>query len=224
MHEIGVREVAHIAGFTFNVETIYMTWLTMAIILVIAFLATRGLKLVPSGWQNAIEMVITALHGQIDATMGERGRMLAPLIIALFMFLLVANWIGLIPTLSSPTNDLNTTLGLALMVVVMLHVLGLYFKGMGYIKHFFQPVPVFVIINAIEEVAKPITLAFRLFGNILAGEILITILLILMPVWMPVPSVIWLAFSIFVGGVQAFIFTMLSMAYLSNGVKKDEHH
>ncbi len=224
MHEIGVREVAHIAGFTFNVETIYMTWLTMAIILVIAFLATRGLKMVPSGWQNAIEMVITALHGQIDATMGERGRMLAPLIIALFMFLLVGNWIGLIPTLASPTNDLNTTLGLALMVVVMLHVLGLYFKGMGYIKHFFQPVPVFVIINAIEEVAKPITLAFRLFGNILAGEILITILLILMPVWMPVPSVIWLAFSIFVGGVQAFIFTMLSMAYLSNGVKKDEHH
>ena len=108
MHEIGVREVAHIAGFTFNVETIYMTWLTMAIILVIAFMATRGLKMVPSGWQNAIEMVITALHGQIDATMGERGRMLAPLIIALFMFLLVGNWIGLIPTLASPTTSLRT--------------------------------------------------------------------------------------------------------------------
>ncbi|MGL6017011.1 MAG: F0F1 ATP synthase subunit A, partial [Selenomonadaceae bacterium] len=117
----------------------------------------------------------------------------------------------------------NTTLGLALLVVVMLHVLGLYFKGMGYIKHFFQPVAPFVIINMIEEVAKPITLAFRLFGNILAGEILIIILLKLMPIWMPVPSVIWLAFSIFVGGVQAFIFTMLSMAYLANGVKHDDH-
>jgi F-type H+-transporting ATPase subunit a len=223
MHEIGVREVAHVAGLTFNVETLYMTWLTMAVILLLAFLATRSLKLVPSGWQNLIEMVITALHEQIDATMGERGRMLAPMMIALFLFLLVANWIGLVPTLSSPTNDLNTTLGLALLVVVMLHVLGLYFKGMGYIKHFFQPVAPFVIINMIEEVAKPITLAFRLFGNILAGEILIIILLKLMPIWMPVPSVIWLAFSIFVGGVQAFIFTMLSMAYLANGVKHDDH-
>jgi len=202
MHEIGVREVAHVAGLTFNVETLYMTWLTMAVILLLAFLATRSLKLVPSGWQNLIEMVITALHEQIDATMGERGRMLAPMMIALFLFLLVANWIGLVPTLSSPTNDLNTTLGLALLVVVMLHVLGLYFKGMGYIKHFFQPVAPFVIINMIEEVAKPITLAFRLFGNILAGEILIIILLKLMPIWMPVPSVIWLAFSIFVGGYR----------------------
>lgn len=222
MHEIGVREVVQFAGLTFNVETLIMTWITMAVVILIAFLATRNLRLVPTGWQNAIEMVVTALHGQIDATMGPRGRMLAPLIISLFLFLLVSNWLGLIPTLSSPTNDLNTTLGLALMVIVMLHVMGVYFKGMHYIKHFFQPVPVFVVINAIEEVAKPITLAFRLFGNILAGEILIIILLKLMPIWMPIPSVIWLAFSIFVGGVQAFIFTMLSMAYLANAVKEDE--
>ena len=223
MHEIGVREVVQFAGLTFNVETLIMTWITMAVVILIAFLATRNLRLVPTGWQNAIEMVVTALHGQIDATMGPRGRMLAPLIISLFLFLLVSNWLGLIPTLSSPTNDLNTTLGLALMVIVMLHVMGVYFKGMHYIKHFFQPVPVFVVINAIEEVAKPITLAFRLFGNILAGEILIIILLKLMPIWMPVPSVIWLAFSIFIGGVQAFIFTMLSMAYLSNAVGGDGH-
>ena len=222
MHEIGVREVVQFAGLTFNVETLIMTWITMAVVILIAFLATRNLRLVPTGWQNAIEMVVTALHGQIDATMGPRGRMLAPLIISLFLFLLVSNWLGLIPTLSSPTNDLNTTLGLALMVIVMLHVMGVYFKGMHYIKHFFQPVPVFVVINAIEEVAKPITLAFRLFGNILAGEILIIILLQLMPIWMPVPSVIWLAFSIFIGGVQAFIFTMLSMAYFASAVKEDE--
>ena len=221
MHEIGVREVVQFAGLTFNVETLIMTWITMAVVILIAFLATRNLRLVPTGWQNAIEMVVTALHGQIDATMGPRGRMLAPLIISLFLFLLVSNWLGLIPTLSSPTNDLNTTLGLALMVIVMLHVMGVYFKGMHDIKHFFQPVPVFVVINAIEEVAKPITLAFRLFGNILAGEILIIILLKLMPIWMPIPSVIWLAFSIFIGGVQAFIFTMLSMAYLANAVRED---
>ncbi|MBQ7477786.1 MAG: F0F1 ATP synthase subunit A [Selenomonadaceae bacterium] len=222
MHEIGVREVVQFAGWTFNWETLVMTWITMAIVILIAILATRNLKMVPSGWQNVVEMVITGLHSQIDVTMGKRGRTLAPLIITLFLFLLISNWLGLIPQMASPTNDLNTTLGLALLIIVMVHCLGLYFKGGHYIAHFFQPVPVFVIINAIEEVAKPITLAFRLFGNILAGEILIIILLKLMPIWMPIPSVIWLAFSIFIGGVQAFIFTMLSMAYLSNAVK-DEH-
>ena len=106
----------------------------------------------------------------------------------------------------------------------MLHVLGLYYKGFNYIKHFFQPVAPFVIINLIEEIAKPITLAFRLFGNILAGEILIIILLLLVPIWMPVPSVVWLAFSLFIGAVQAFIFTMLSMSYLANAMKDDENH
>ena len=112
--------------------------------------------------------------------------------------------------------------GLALLVIVMVHVLGVARKGGHYIGHFFKPTPIFVIINAIEEIAKPITLSFRLFGNILAGEILIIILLKLMPIWMPVPSVIWLAFSIFIGAVQAFIFTMLSMAYFANAVKEDE--
>ena len=223
MHEIGVREVVQFAGLPFNWETLEMTWITMAIVLVIAFLATRNLKLVPSGWQNVVEMVVTALGEQSETMLGKRGRFLSPFIVTLFLFLLVSNWVGLVPTMASPTNDLNTTLGLALLVICMVHVLGVYMKGGHYIAHFFQPTPVFVIINAIEEVAKPITLAFRLFGNILAGEILIIVLLKLMPIWMPVPSVLWLAFSIFIGGVQAVIFTMLSMAYLANAVKEDEH-
>ena len=222
MHEIGVREVVQFAGFTFNWETLVMTWITMVIVLLIAVLATRNLQMVPTGWQNVVEAIVVWLHEQIDATMGKNGRFLAPFVVSLFMFLLVSNWLGLIPKMASPTNDLNTTLGLALLVIVMVHGLGLYMKGGHYIAHFFQPTPVFVIINAIEEVAKPITLAFRLFGNILAGEILIIILLQLMPIWMPIPSVIWLAFSIFIGGVQAFIFTMLSMAYLANAVKSEE--
>lgn len=222
MHEIGAHKVAQVAGFTFNMDTLYMTWLTMAVVTLIAFLATRNLKLIPTGWQNALEIVFTGFLDQIDATMGPKGRKLAPLLISLFLFVLVSNWLGLVPTLTSPTNDINTTLGLALMVVMLLHILGLYFKGMGYIKHFFKPFAPFVIINIIEEIAKPITLAFRLFGNILAGEILIVILLQL-ATWWVFPSVVWLAFSIFVGLVQAFIFTMLSMSYLANAVKEDHH-
>ena len=220
MHEIGVRETVNWFGLTFNIETLHMTWITMLIVGVIACLAVRNLQAVPRGWQNFVEMVILWLHDQIDAMMGSRGRFLAPFIVTLFLFILTSNLLGLVPTMASPTNDLNTTLGLALLVIVMVHVLGLYFKGTHYIAHFFQPVPVFVVINAIEEIAKPITLAFRLFGNILAGEILIIVLLKLMPIWMPIPSVLWLAFSIFIGGVQAVIFTMLSTAYLANAIKE----
>ena len=215
------RGVTHFMGFTFNMETLTMTWLAMAITLIIAYLAVRNMKLVPHGWQNVVEMVVEGLHAQMRGTMGKNGQFLAPFIISLFMFLFVSNWLGLFPTLASPTNDLNTTLGLALLVIAMVHVLGVYKKGGHYIAHFFKPTPIFFVINAVEEFSKPITLAFRLFGNILAGEIMIIILLKLVPIWMPIPSVAWLAFSMFIGVVQAFIFTMLSMAYLANAVKDE---
>ncbi len=223
MGEIGEREIVQLCGLSFNKETILMTWLAMAVVILISALATRNLKIVPTTWQNIVEMIVVWLHGQIDAMMGRRGRMLAPFIVSLFMFLLVSNWLGLIPHLASPTNDINTTLGLALLVICLVHVLGLYYKGMHYIAHFFQPFKIFILINLIEEIAKPITLAFRLFGNILAGEILIIVLLQLVPWWMPIPSVLWLMFSIFIGVVQAVVFTMLSSAYLSNVVKEEGH-
>lgn len=222
-HEIGTHKLAHVAGLTFHMDTLYMTWLAMAIVILIAYLATRRLTLVPSRWQNALEMVVTAILGQMDETMGPKGRKLAPLIITLFLFLLIANWLGLVPGFSSPTNDLNTTFGLALMVVTLVHVLAIVHKGpKAWIKHFFEPYIPFVIINLIEEVARPVTLAFRLFGNILAGEILILILGVLVPKWIPIPNIVWLGFSVFVGAIQAFIFTMLSITFISNSLK--DHH
>jgi F-type H+-transporting ATPase subunit a len=220
-HEIGVHKLAQFAGLTFNIDTLYMTWLSMAIVIGIAYLATRRLSLVPGGWQNILEMAVTALLDQIESTMGAKGKRLAPLIITLFLFLLISNWQGLIPGLTSPTSDLNTTLGLALMVITLVHVLGIINKGpLNYLKHFFQPYLPFVVINIIEELAKPITLSFRLFGNILAGEVLIIILGLLVPYFVPT---LWLAFSVFVGIIQAFIFTMLSMSYLANSVQNDHH-
>ena len=220
-HEIGAHKLAHFAGLTFHLDTLIMTWLTMGIIILLAVVATRNLKMKPQGWQNFLEMVIDALLEQIDANMGPRGRKLAPLVITLFLFLVVGNELGLIPGFTSPTSDLNTTLGLALMIVVLVHILGVMNKGpVRYFKHFFEPYVPFVIINIIEELAKPITLSFRLFGNILAGEILLLILGMLVPYVVPTA---WLAFSVFVGVVQAFIFTMLSISYLSNSLA-DTHH
>jgi len=220
-HEIGSHKLAHLAGLTFNLDTLYMTWLTMAIVIVLAVLATRRLTIVPGGCQNALELVVTALLDQIEETMGPRGKTVAPLIITLFLFLVVGNEQGLIPGLTSPTADLNTTLGLALMIVMLVHIVGAYNKGpVRYFKHFFEPYVPFVIINIVEEVAKPMTLAFRLFGNILAGEILLIILGLLVPYLIPT---VWLGFSVFVGVVQAFIFTILSMSYLSNSLQESHH-
>lgn len=220
MEHIGVRETVKFLGLTFNWETLCMTWLAMGIVILFSALAVRTIKLVPSPSQSFLELIFTWLYDQLVAMMGsKRAPIFAPFILSLFLFLLVSNLLGLIPFLVSPTNDLNTTLGLAILVITLVHFFGLYFKGGHYIAHFFQPVAPFVVINLIEEIAKPVTLAFRLFGNILAGEILIIVLLHLVPIWMPIPSVLWLLFSIFISCVHAVIFTMLSMAYLSNAVK-----
>jgi F-type H+-transporting ATPase subunit a len=193
----------------------------MLAVIIFASLAVRKLTVVPTGAQNMLEIVISWLENQAAQMMGRRAAIYAPLITALFIFLLSSNLLGLIPFLESPTNDLNTTLALALMIIAVVHISGLYFKGTHYIAHFFKPFAPFVIINMIEELAKPITLSFRLFGNILAGEILIIVLLHLVPIWMPVPSVLWLGFSIFISCVHAVIFTMLSMAYIGNSIKEE---
>ena len=221
MHQIGVREVVEIGGFHFNAETILMTWITMAIVILIAVLATRHLKEVPVGWQNAVEAIVGLLQGQMDAIIGPEGRFLAPLFITLFLFLLISNWLGLCPGMASPTNDLNTTLGMAVMMSLVIHGVGLARQGIGHLHHFVEPFAPFILVNLIEEMSRPATLAFRLFGNILAGEVLIIILLQLIP-WYAnwAPSCIWLMFSIFVGVIQAFVFTMLSITYITPSV----HH
>ncbi|CUH95490.1 putative membrane protein [Propionispora sp. 2/2-37] len=220
-HEIGAHKLAHIAGLTFNMDTLYMTWLTMAFIILIAVLAVRKRSMIPRGWQNVLEMTITALLDQLESTVGPKGLKLAPLIITLFLFLLFSNWLGLIPGFTSPTNDLNTALGLALMIVILVHATGIINKGIiKHLKHFIEPNPFFLPINLVEEIAKPVTLSFRLFGNIMAGEILLLILGMLVPYFVPT---LWLAFSVVVGIIQAFIFTMLAMSYLSSSLK-DEHH
>ncbi|MCX7780486.1 MAG: F0F1 ATP synthase subunit A, partial [Negativicutes bacterium] len=109
---IGAHKLGHFAGLAFNLDTLYMTWLTMAIVLLIAFLATRNLAVVPhSKWQNFVELIVVGLLDQIESSIGPKGKKIAPLLITLFMFLLLANWLGLVPGFTSPTNDINTTLG-----------------------------------------------------------------------------------------------------------------
>lgn len=218
----GHHTIVHMWGMAFNMDTIYMTWLTFGIIFVISFLATRHTKMVPSGVQNVVETIMEALEGQMKTSLGKHFGSVSALLFTFFFFILISNELGLLPSphiLKSPTSDLNTAFALSLASMVIVWTVGIKVKGIGYFKHFFKPYSVFIIINLIEEISKPITLAFRLFGNIIAGEILTELLYSMVPYG---PPIIWIAFSIVVGIVQAFVFTILTSSYLGM-VVGDEH-
>ncbi len=216
----GTHVVTELFGMQVNLDTIFTTWLAAIIVILVTLAATRGRAMVPSGVQNAVEMLVEALCNQFQDNIGHKYRQVATWLLTLFLFIFTSNQIGLLPTnhlTASPTNDVNTTLGLAIASSLAIHFYFIKNKGVGHwLGHFFKPFSVFVIMNLVEEVARPITLAMRLFGNILAGEILLEVLYALAPWLVPM---IWIGFSLFVGAVQAYIFTTLVSIYLKESVE-----
>ena len=212
----GHHMVVQLLGMNVNMDTIYLTWVAAALVIIVTVLATRQRAMVPSGLQNAMEMVIEGLLSQFKETLGPKYGQVVSVLLTMFFFILFANEMGMLPTdglLASPTNDLNTTVALALVSSFLVHAMALKNKGSKkHFKHFFEPFVPFVIINLMEEITKPLTLAFRLFGNILAGEILMEVLYFLVPAGIPM---IWLLFSLVIGLIQAFIFTILTTSYLA---------
>lgn len=212
----GHHWVVQILGMNVNMDTIMLTWLTAVLVIIVTVAATRKRSLVPSGIQNGMEIIIEALLAQFKETLGPKYSQVVSVLLTMFLFILFANELGLLPSphvLASPTNDLNTTAALALISAVMVHVMALKNQGVKkHFQHFFKPFAPFVVINILEEFTKPLTLAFRLFGNILAGEILLEVLYFLVP---PVVPIIWLIFSLAIGLIQAFIFTILTTSYLA---------
>lgn len=212
----------------FNVKTLVMTWIVMILVAIFAMAATRNMSLKrPTGAQNVLEMIFDGIRGLVNDNMDpKKGAALVSIVVTYFIFILFSNLIGLIPTFSSPTADYNTTLALALCTFALIYIFGIKYKGLGYFKHYLKPYVFFLPITIIEDFSKPITLTFRLYGNIYGGEVLIAVLLGLLGGWIHVfggfiASVVWLSFSIFVGFIQAFIFTMLSIAYVSQAVAND---
>lgn len=212
----------------FNPKTMIMTWVVMILVAVFGVAATRNMSIRrPRGAQNVLEMIFEFIRGLVNDNMDpKKGTHVLSVVVTYFIFILFSNLIGLVPTLGSPTADYNTTFALALCTFFLIYYFGIRFKGLGYFKHYVKPFVFFLPITIIEDLSKPITLAFRLYGNIYAGEVLIIVLLGLIAGWGHflggfVASVIWLAFSIFVGFIQAFIFTMLSIAYISTAVAEE---
>lgn len=200
-------------GIVINMQTMYMTWIAMAIVFVLFFIVSRNPKLVPSGLQNVMEMFIDFLDGMMNQNLGEKGRKyMASFIITLFMFILVSNEIGMLPQVgvhwTSPTNDINTCFALSLLIALSAYIVGVIRQGIGHFKHFVSPSKAFLPLHILDAITKPLTMALRLFGNILAGEILLIVLYQLSP-WI-IPE-FWVMFSLFIGFVQAFIFTILAL-------------
>ncbi|MGB5822504.1 MAG: F0F1 ATP synthase subunit A [Proteocatella sp.] len=212
-------------------ETITTTWIIMAILILGSIILTKNLKRIPSGMQNTIELLVNTVYKLTEETMGNDKVGFAPYIGTLMMYLAVANLIGLLG-IRPPTADLNMTLALALITFFMIHFNGIRKKGIfGYLKGFTEPFILLTPINLIGEIATPISLSFRLFGNIVGGSIIMALVYAalasfstaLLGIDIPilqvgVPAVLHVYFDVFSGLLQTFIFAMLTMVFVSGAM------
>jgi F-type H+-transporting ATPase subunit a len=221
----------------FNLSSILMVIITALIVLLIAVLCTRRLSVRPAGAQNFIEWIFDFTRGIINSNMDwGRGARFHFLAVTLLLFIFVANMLGLPFSVvtghtlwwKSPTADATVTLTLSTMIILLTHYYGIKMRGAGnYFKSFAQPVWFMVPFKIIEEFSSTLTLGLRLYGNIFAGEVLLGLLSgiaaggLLGFFGAAIPMIIWQAFSIFVGSIQAYIFVMLSMVYMSHKVSED---
>ena len=210
-----------IAGFPIK-STVTTTWIIMAVLAIFSWFATRDLKEEPEpgSIQNVVESLVEAMRGLVESTMGSGMEKFTPYIGTLMIYLTIANLIGIVPGrnilhLYTPTADLNTTLALAAITFFNIHYFGVKSKGIGtYLKDYFEPLPFMFPLNVIGNLADPMSLAFRLFGNMLGGSVVIMGLLYAV-VGIGIPGIADLYFNVFAGVLQAFIFTMLTMTYIS---------
>ncbi len=203
-------------NMVFNLDAIMYTWIVMLLILVFGILSTRKRGVIPNPFQIFGELFVTILYDLTEDALGkEMGKKYAPLICALFMFLLLCNWIGIIPHLEEPTKDLNTPLSLGVMGFCIAHYVGIKTKGFkAYIKEYFEPFFIMMPLNLIGELAKIVSISFRLFGNIMGGAIIILVVSYL-TYSILLPPLLNAFFGLFVGAIQAFVFTMLTVVYIS---------
>lgn len=207
-------------NLTFNLETIAMTWIVIALLLTFGFLAARK-KGIASGTTRVLgELVYSIFYSLTEDALGkEKAKTYGPLICALFLFLITSNWLGIIPHLEEPTKDLNTPLGLGVMGFAIAHHAGIRSKGLKrYAKEYFEPMFFMMPLNLIGELAKVVSVSFRLFGNIMGGSIIILVVSHLV-YSMILPPFLNAFFGLFVGAIQAFVFTMLTLVYISVQVK-----
>ncbi|MBI3342006.1 F0F1 ATP synthase subunit A [Candidatus Curtissbacteria bacterium] len=222
-------------------NTFVTTWLVTLILIGFAFIATRKVALIPSPLQNFAEFLVESLYNMVQSVAGEKTKVFFPIVASFFFFIIVGNYLGLlpgagtigyyegkhfVPFFRSINSDLNTTLALALVSVITTHYLAIKYLGLGaYLKKWFPLNPIMLFVGLIElagEFTKVISLSFRLFGNVYAGEsVLDTASHKLFAFIVPIP---FLSLEIIVGFVQALVFSMLTLAFMVLLTEKHEAH
>jgi len=232
-----IENVFGIPWLSVNLSNVLMIIVTSAIVFILSVLGARKLQMKPTGAQNVMEWILDFVKGIVnDAMDWKTGKTFLPLAITLFTFILVGNLLGVMTTIiyngevwwTSPTADPGIALTLSSMVIILSHYYGLKLRGTKhYVKGYFTPVWFLFPIKLIEEFANTLTLGLRLFGNMFAGGVLLTLLVglatsgILGFIGGAIPFLAWQGFSVFIGGIQAFIFTVLSMVYISDKVSEE---
>jgi len=218
--EVGEHLQWHVLGLAINADTVISTVIAAVIVIGVGlYLAAKATAKVPSGLQLAFETVTGQVERQVESNVGIRtAPFVVPLAIALFFFILISNWIAILPHawdeyVRPPTADVNLTFSLALFVMIMVWATGIRVKGKSYFKHFVQPYPAMLPLNVMEELTKPVTLALRLFGNILSGTVMVSVIGLLPAAILWGPTTVWKLFDLFIGILQALIFALLTIIY-----------
>ena len=228
--EVGHHITGQLFGMTFNVDTIWSTAIAGGIVCLLGFWIARSASAThPSRPQLAWEMIVSYVQREVEDTLGKTQRFVIQLAVALFTFILISNWLELIPTehkIPAPTADVNLTYALALLVIVGVHVYSFRQRGVrGYFKSYAHGPAILVPLTVIEEIVKPFTLALRLFGNIFAGGIMVSIIGLIPIYAFWGPNILWKLFDMFIGLIQAFIFALLTVIYFGMaGDTHDESH
>ena len=225
--EIGTHFYWEIGPLSMHGQVFLVSWFVIILLLGASFLGTQSINQIPESWQNFMETVVEFTSDIAKGQLGESFyRPWVPFVSTLFLFILGCNWAGaLIPwkvislpegELAAPTNDINTTVALALLVSVTYFYAGIRKKGLGYFGRYLQPTPILLPINILEDFTKPLSLSFRLFGNTLADELTISVITLLVPLFIPLPI---MGLGIFASSVQALIFSTLAAAYIAEAVE-----
>jgi len=232
--EIRNRAVIDIFGLeVWITDTMVSTWIIMGVLIAFAILVRiklRKIKEVPTGIQNVVEAIVELFENYLRSTVGDKLMFLGHWFFTLFIFILLSNLSGLIPGMRPPTADWSMTFGLALVTFFLIQILGMRYRKANYIKSLFAPlpwwcpIPLFLPINLIGEVARPISLSFRLFGNMLAGLIMMSLIYAIAPVFarFVIPSALHAYFDVFSGVLQTYIFVTLSMTFIAGAAEVAE--
>nr|YP_009701058.1 ATP synthase CF0 subunit IV [Manoao colensoi]QEQ14263.1 ATP synthase CF0 subunit IV [Manoao colensoi] len=228
--EVGQHFYWQIGNFQVHAQVLITSWVVIAVLLGSATIVVRDLQTIPTGGQNFVEYVLEFIRDLTKTQIGEEEYgSWVPFIGTMFLFIFVSNWSGaLLPwgiiklphgELAAPTNDINTTVALASLTSIAYFYAGLTKKGLGYFGRYIQPTPILLPINILEDFTKPLSLSFRLFGNILADELVVAVPVSLVPLVVPIPVML---LGIFTSGIQALIFATLAAAYI--GESMEGHH